>query len=160
MNINKLNGLYARDKVTGYEGVVVVTSLYLNKCVQVGIKKTDLNKDGVPIEAQSFDLEQVDFLDNPPIEFVKSKVTLESVMGKKATDRVTGFKGIVTIAAVYPNGHLRLGIQSEILDGDGKPTDAQFFDMEQLLVGEDVPALVPNKKPTGGPARPKDNRIS
>ena len=51
-------GQRVRDTITGYEGVVVARTAYLNGCVRVGVQVTEL-KDGKPMDAEWFDEQQV-----------------------------------------------------------------------------------------------------
>lgn len=48
----------ARDTITGYEGIVVARTEWLNKCIRLTIQTEEL-KDGKPIENYTFDEEQV-----------------------------------------------------------------------------------------------------
>jgi hypothetical protein len=63
MNPNRKNrqgielGDTAKDVVTGFEGVVVARSEWLNGRVRLSIQPRAL-RDGKPIESQSFDVEQ------------------------------------------------------------------------------------------------------
>ncbi len=51
----------ARDKITGFEGTVIAQHLYLNGCHRLSIQPNEL-KDGKPIEAVTFDVEQIDLV--------------------------------------------------------------------------------------------------
>lgn len=68
MNPNKGNaqgialGDTARDVVTGFEGVVVAITTWLNGCVRLALQPRAL-KDGKPIESQSFDVEQLELVE-------------------------------------------------------------------------------------------------
>lgn len=52
----------AKDKLTGFEGVVVGITQWLNACRHIGIKPQDLDKDGKPKECVWFDEPQVEVL--------------------------------------------------------------------------------------------------
>lgn len=54
-------GAVARDSITGFTGVVVAITEWLNGCVRVSIQPKEL-KDGKPIEVVSFDVEQVELM--------------------------------------------------------------------------------------------------
>lgn len=58
-----------RDEITGFEGIVVVRSQWLNNCNTYGVQPTRL-KDGVPQERQSFD--------EPQLTIVTKKVHKEN----------------------------------------------------------------------------------
>lgn len=51
----------AKDKVTGYTGIVVAKTHWLNGCVRVNIQSEAL-KDGKPLDAEGFDSEQVEVI--------------------------------------------------------------------------------------------------
>lgn len=55
-------GSKVRDRVTGFEGVVVVRSEYLNKCIRCGVQGLEL-KDGLPSDAVYFDEEQLEVIE-------------------------------------------------------------------------------------------------
>lgn len=53
-----LLGCKAQDKITGFTGIVVCMSYWLNGCVRVTIQPEEL-RDGKPVEAHTFDIEQL-----------------------------------------------------------------------------------------------------
>lgn len=53
-------GDHACDRLTGFEGVVVGISTWLNACRHIGIKPRDLDKKGKPRETVWFDEPQVE----------------------------------------------------------------------------------------------------
>lgn len=55
-------GDIARDKVTGYEGMVVAITEWLHGCKRIGIQPTKLDKDGKPRDAMQFDELQVELV--------------------------------------------------------------------------------------------------
>lgn len=78
---------------------------------------------------------------------MKSRTTLK--LGDKVKDKITGFAGIITGEHKYLNGCLRMSVQPDKLDKEGKPLDAWIIDVEQLaLVKEGVHA---EQSPGGGP---------
>lgn len=52
-------GDLARDQLTGFQGVVVGITSWINCCRHIGIKLESLDKDGKPREAMWFDEPQV-----------------------------------------------------------------------------------------------------
>ncbi len=78
-------------------------------------------------------------------------------LGDLLKDRVTGFKGIVIATTEWLNGCVRLTLQPQGLNKDGKVHDTLTLDVEQLeLVKAAVAAPSPTK--TGGPM-PEIRRI-
>jgi hypothetical protein len=54
-------GSLARDIVTGFTGVIIGKTQWLNGCNRVTIQPREL-KDGKPIESHCFDIEQIEIL--------------------------------------------------------------------------------------------------
>jgi hypothetical protein len=48
-----------KDLVTGYEGIVIARTEYLNGCLRYGIQRTKLTKEGVPGAAEWIDEKQL-----------------------------------------------------------------------------------------------------
>jgi hypothetical protein len=48
----------ARDQITGFQGIVIAITDWLNGCRRITIQPQEL-KDGKPIESHTFDVEQV-----------------------------------------------------------------------------------------------------
>jgi hypothetical protein len=56
-------GDLARDRLTGFQGVVVGITSWINSCRHVGIKPQTLDKNGEPRECKWFDEPQVDVVE-------------------------------------------------------------------------------------------------
>lgn len=54
-----LCGDVVRDRITGFRGVVVARTEWLNGCVRVTVQPQEL-REGKPVESQGFDVEQVE----------------------------------------------------------------------------------------------------
>ena len=80
-------GQQAKDRITGFKGIVIARTEYLNGCARLAIQPTKLDKDGKPIDAQYFDEPQ-----------------LESIRPKKKMQRKndTGGPGIEPPARIVP----------------------------------------------------------
>lgn len=52
----------ARDTVTGFSGTITAEHKYLNGCRRFTLQANTL-KDGIPIEPQTFDVEQLEFVE-------------------------------------------------------------------------------------------------
>ncbi len=52
------NGDRVKDPITGFEGIVVVTSTWLNGCIRLGVQPEEM-KDGKPIDDRYFDQTQL-----------------------------------------------------------------------------------------------------
>jgi hypothetical protein len=54
-------GDLARDRITGFEGVVISRHEYLNGCIRFAVQPREL-KEGKPIEPEVFDIEQLELV--------------------------------------------------------------------------------------------------
>lgn len=53
-----------RDQITGFEGVIVVRSEFLNGCIRYGVQPIVLHKEhGTPQSIEHFDEEQLDLVE-------------------------------------------------------------------------------------------------
>lgn len=73
-------------------------------------------------------------------------------LGDRAKDQVTGFEGICVARTEWLNGCVRVTLQSEKLDKDGKPQDGQTFDEPQLVITKSRKVVVQDTRSSGGPA--------
>jgi hypothetical protein len=82
-------------------------------------------------------------------------------LGDKARDQVTGFEGVCVARTVWLHGCVRITLQPQSLDKDGKMQEAVTFDELQVDLVEraTVKATPEVKRPTstGGP-RPEPQR--
>lgn len=63
-------GCIAKDKISGFQGVVVGVTQWLNSCIRYTICPQEL-KDGKPIDGHSFDDKQCEYVGPGPIEHTK-----------------------------------------------------------------------------------------
>jgi hypothetical protein len=69
-------GSTARDTITGFTGVVIAITEWLNGCVRITLQPREM-KDGKPLENNTFDVQQ--------IEVVEANHYLEPAPAKHAT---------------------------------------------------------------------------
>lgn len=55
-------GDIVRDTLTGFTGVIVIRSEYLNGCYRMGVQPSKLDKDGKVPESIYFDVEQLELV--------------------------------------------------------------------------------------------------
>ena len=72
-------------------------------------------------------------------------------LGDLVKDQVTGYTGVVVARTEYLNGCVRLLIQPQKLDKDGKSREPEAYDIEQCVLVKDAVVKRPEKEPTGGP---------
>jgi hypothetical protein len=77
-------------------------------------------------------------------------------LGQVVKDVVTGFEGVVTGRTEWLNGCVRYGVQSRKLK-EGVPTEAQWFDEQQLSATAKQPVTIAMQD-TGGPRKDPSRR--
>lgn len=151
-------GDIARDKVTGYSGVVIGHTKWLNGCDRIGIRSKKL-KDGKPQGAEWFDEMEIEVLEKNVVDFDIKRVPQTKIkMGDRVRDKVTETEGIVTAITIYVDNPVNYGIQNEKLNEDGKPVDLFWVGPKNItLIKEDAIGVRREKtketKPPGGPRR-------
>lgn len=56
-------GQIVKDRVTGFTGMVVAISTWLNGCNRIGVQSQTEKKDGLPIEPYFVDEQQLDIIE-------------------------------------------------------------------------------------------------
>jgi hypothetical protein len=56
------NGDIVKDTVTGYKGMIVATTLWLNGCYRYVVQSQKLDKDGKPHDPPAFDEHQLELV--------------------------------------------------------------------------------------------------
>ncbi len=77
----------------------------------------------------------------------------EIKLGSRVKDKVTGFTGIATGRLVWEFACIRIAVQAQDLDKDGKPLDFQWFDEPRLDVLEEKAAETALASDKHGPGR-------
>jgi len=140
-------GSKIRDKISGFEGVVVAVGTWMAGCARVLVHPQTI-KDGRPADGQWFDLAQTEFVETL-LPYKETPCVFK--FGDQVTDPICGFKGIVTGMTRWLNDRVEVGVTSQELH-DGKPIKETWFAMERLEVVE--PEKVKkslSSKPPGGP---------
>lgn len=146
MNIIPFGSL-VRDKITGFEGVIVYRVEHMNNCVRYGVQPM-VDKDGKLPESK--------VLEGPNLEItapakedlsptIKTSNTFK--LGVKVKDCLTGLTGIVVVRLKERHSGDRYGIQSSI-DAKGEIPDIRTFD-EEDLEQIDPPVSKKRRKKTG-----------
>jgi len=90
-------------------------------------------------------------------------------LGDRVKDPVTGYQGIAHAITTWINGCVRVAVQPEKLDKDGKVPEDRYFDQTQLLIVKkrvhtpvaltvaDVPPVTITRRSNGGPSRESSN---
>jgi hypothetical protein len=59
-------GATVQDTISGFKGVVVCKSFWLNGCIRITMSPEKLKDDGSPHDNQTFDIEQLKLLKDAP----------------------------------------------------------------------------------------------
>lgn len=78
-------------------------------------------------------------------------------LGSIATDRISGFSGVVICRSEWLHGCTRYGIQPQAVH-DGKPIEPQFFDEPQIRVIRTPEGTRPEESKIGGPRKDYSGR--
>jgi len=145
-----LLGYWAKDKVTGYRGIIISHCAHQYNCDRVMIMPRDLKEDGTTHDGMWFDLPQVDVGDQ--VLEVPAIKPGSVVLGDSVKDKISPFKGVVTALAYHNNGCIRAGVTPPALNRDLQPADSAWFALGQLEVVEKPKEAVTAPR-TGGPMR-------
>lgn len=83
-------------------------------------------------------------------------MAIESLLGKKVKDKISGFKGVVVGETRWLWGCLRVGVERRKVNNDGKVSDPEWFDVDrvEVIAGSKTMRIVSTKAETavvGGP---------
>ena len=145
-------GFKAKDKITGYEGIVNSHYVYLYNVDRIGIQSQELN-DGQPKESVYFDINQIEFIgDAPVIEPVKL-IDNPFKLGDLVEDELSNYQGKITAFGYWLNGCVRCICQSPQLK-DGVPVEEAFLNIKQLRLKKQEVVKEENKNvKVGGPMK-------
>lgn len=148
-------GDIVRDRITGYQGVVVARTRWLNNCDRLSVQPREV-KDGKPIEARSFDEPNLEFVEGTDIKVFKvSRPDVKIELGDTVQDAITNLVGIAIGRTEWMNGCSRVLVQPKELK-DGLPVEGSTIDESDLILVS-RPEVTPAAKKTGGP-RPEPRR--
>jgi hypothetical protein len=139
--------------VTGFKGRAVGLYEYLHGCLRVNVQPVLDSEGKIPTDA---------VLDAPQLKIIGEDTVVNAepapkrlTIGEKATDTISGYKGIITCRASFLNGCHRVGISANALDKDGKVKETPFFD-EPQVESFTAPAPKERQTSTGGPVSYRD----
>lgn len=141
-----------KDKITGFEGIVVSHTVFVAGCERIGVQSQELHE-GKPVSVQLFDAPNLNIIEKNVIstpEFEKNKIS----MGDRCVDTITKFKGIATSVTQEITGEQRIGITPEA-KSDGKPAEGYLFSASHVAKLEKVHEEPKGKKTGGDQQLPK-----
>ncbi len=155
-------GDVARDKISGFEGVVTGVADFLHACHRLQLQPAKVDDETGKPKATAF-------FDSPQLELVKKGNYKSSLiedhdieLGDLAVDCITKFEGVVVTMTRYMDMATRVSIQpSRLNEKTGLPTEAYTFNAGSLDIvkkGTFKPEVVETKEgvtkpPPGGPDR-------
>jgi len=93
MSTKVKRGDKVKDSVTGFTGIVIASTEYLNGCTRCQVQ-SDVLKDGLPTRAQAFDAPQLECVEAGGVSPFAIQVT-DIQVTDKVKHTITGFVGIV-----------------------------------------------------------------
>lgn len=145
-------GDFAREKVTGFEGIVAIISYEMDGTVLLALQPRDL-VDGKPAEMHEFDIERIEMVEAAVARTHNSEDARQSVrLGGIYKDTVTGFNGTAVRRIDFLGGCTRVVLSGKV-DKDNKLSDPLSVPVERLELIDDKPAEVAEQRKTrtGGP---------
>lgn len=150
-------GDIAKDKITGFQGVVTGRSRYLTN-IDRWTLQPQVIKDGKAVESQTFDENRVEFVAHTKLRITPVNYGAEPVaLGDTVKLHITGIKGVVTTITEWSEGCVVLAVQPRELH-EGKVVDAVGVDARSVdIIKRAKPKVEPARAKTGGP-RPEPRR--
>jgi hypothetical protein len=152
-------GCIAKDKITGFQGVVTAHSRMLTNVDRWTLQPQAV-KDGKPIASKSFDEGQLVFVEDTTIRVTPVERPDEPVeMGDTVRLLISGLEGVVTAITTWSEGCVILQVQPRELH-EGLPVDALGADERSVDIiqrAKPKPEAAPARVKTGGP-RPEPLR--
>lgn len=142
-------GDLAKDKITGFEGIVVSCSTFLHNTDRAQLQPREL-KEGRPQDSKGFDVSMLQLIEKhavltpPPLEH-------EFKLGDQAKDQLSECKGVITCLTEYITGCTHAVIQSAQMK-DGHPVEGIYFPVTQLDLIQKAEET-PETEKSGGPVR-------
>lgn len=124
-------GQIARDKITGFEGVVTCIATYEHSCRRIALTSRTLDKDG-KIQDIDFDEPQIDVVDTNPIMTPPTFDAPRFLYGQPVIDPITKFEGKVTARANFLNGCVRICVQADYNKKEAKRDTGVWYPETQV----------------------------
>jgi hypothetical protein len=117
-------GTEVTDSYTGFKGIARSRAVFLSGCVRVCVLPKEL-KDGL---RQDHDwLDETDLVEN-----TEPAPEPHFLLGKPATDSISGFSGIVTAYVDHMRAETRISLTPKGLTKEGLPILSMDFDESQI----------------------------
>ena len=137
-------GKKAKDKISGFEGIITTRGTHLYGCDQYGLTP-GWDKDGKPMGFEIFDEGRLEIIGEGIKPEKEKKGTGNDTkktmfkLGKKARDKETGFEGIITSIGTYWDSYDVYSLTPVGLDKDGTPMESRSFGEGRIeIIGEGI----------------------
>lgn len=130
----------AKDKVSGFEGVIITRSAHLFGCAQYGLAPQELSGDGSPKKTEYFDESRIDIISVENAVYGENEFTeiFAIQLGTEVEDKVSNFKGKILVIMEQLHNCSQYYIEPTV-DKDGKPRDGAWFDEGRLnVIGQGI----------------------
>lgn len=139
----------AKDKVSGFSGIILVRSAHLFGCSQYGITPQELDSDGSTKKTEHFDESRIEIVDDR--NAVDGASQFDSIfvipLGSEVKDKVSNFQGKALVAMQHLHNCNQYYVEPPV-DKMGKQRDGGWFDEGRLdITGKGIsPKEVESKK--------------
>lgn len=125
----------AKDKVSGFQGIIIARNAHLFGCAQYGLAPQELASDGSPRKTEYFDESRIQILDESNAVYGDDeyKDIFLIPLGAEVKDKVSNFQGKVLVVIENLHNCNNYWVEPPV-DKDGKPRDGQWFDEGRLKV--------------------------
>lgn len=150
-----LLGLVVKDIITGFEGLAVIRTEFLNGCIRYHVQPMRLGDDNQPGEPITFDEQELTIMQKAPPKGLSVPAEPKIRMRSVVRDTVTLFEGVVTARATVVSGLPEVFIQPSKLDKNHNPIKGIFRPEETLTIIKEGPAPEPEPEPEPKPRAAK-----
>lgn len=151
-------GQIAKEKISGYTGVVVAIIYEIDGSILAGIQPTGLNDKGEPHEIKDYDIERLE-ISGPPAKMSKpNRMTIR--LGARYKDKITNETGIAVRVVDFIGGCSHVCLNRGYKE-DGDPKPSLIIPVERCMFEEEAVAgdMENLKTATGGPSTGAANRL-
>lgn len=146
-------GSKAKDKVTGFEGIVTSRTQCLHMGNRYDVTPVGVAPDGKLKEVYGFDEAALEVMPDKPIEKV-GEPNFQHDLGVRARDTVSLIEGVIITRTQYLHLCNRYILQPQGLSDKGGKKDLVSADEKALLILEEKPVVEVRRRDTGGPPTP------
>ena len=132
-NMVKLGDM-VKDKITGFEGLTLEKSEYLNGCIQFEVQPR-IDKEGKIPESSHIDEQQLEVIKmaDSNLVFIPIDSDPAITLGDDVKDSLLGFEGIAMSRSTSVSGYVQYDVQPK-RDKDGKLPDSAYVSARHLKI--------------------------